>query len=132
MRLPRPTPERQDSSVRAGFTLAEVMAAMLFLIIVVPVAIGAIRVAGRAGESGARRIEAARVADRILNETVATTNDSQAQTSGVIVENGHSYRWTLQNDAWAGTPLRLLTAEVTYSLQDRESSVLMSTVAEPQ
>lgn len=131
MRLPRPIPE-QARDARSGFTLAEVMAAMLFLIIVVPVALGAIRVAGRAGESGARRIEAARVADRILNETLVTTNASQAQRSGEIVENGHTFRWTLQSDAWAGTTLRLLTAEVTYSLQDRESSVRMSTVAEAQ
>ena len=58
----------------AAFTLAEVMAAMLFLAIVVPVAVEALHVSSLAGEVAARKGAAARIADRVLNESLIMTN----------------------------------------------------------
>src|SRR5215469_14289664 len=58
----------------SAFTLAEVLAAMLFLAIVIPAALEALHVAGLAGEVAARKGAAARLADRLLNESIVTTN----------------------------------------------------------
>src|SRR5580704_3582100 len=58
----------------AAFTLAEVLAALLFLAIVIPAAVEVLHVASLAGEVAARKSEAARVADRGLNENLVTTN----------------------------------------------------------
>ena len=63
---------------QAGFTLAEVMAALLFLAIVIPTAVEVLHIASLAGEVAARKSEAARIADRILSESVVTTNWSGA------------------------------------------------------
>ena len=51
----------------AGFTLAEVLAALLFMAIVIPTAIEAMHLASRAGSVAARKSEAAVVAQRVLS-----------------------------------------------------------------
>jgi type II secretory pathway pseudopilin PulG len=114
----------------AGFTLAEVLAAMLFMAIVVPVAVEAYRVAGLAGEVSVRKAEATRVADRVLNESIVMTNWTHAGLSGTVVENGHEFRWTLRNQLWpTDVTMQLLTAEVTFSTGGRDYSVRLNTLA---
>jgi len=117
-----------------GFTLAEVMAALFFLTIVLPVAIGALQVASRSGEVAERRTAAARIADRVLNETVVTTGTPALQQRGTIVENGRPFRWTLQRDSWpvtltSTTSLQVLTVNVAFSAQGRDYDLHMSTLA---
>jgi len=62
----------------AGFTLAEVLAALMFLAIVIPTAVEALHVASLAGEVAAGKSEAARVADRVLNESIVTPTGATA------------------------------------------------------
>jgi hypothetical protein len=114
----------------AAFTLAEVLAAMLFMAIVIPVVVQALHVASMAGEVSARKAEAARVADTILNENIVTTNWNQSVLSGTVIDNGHEYRWTLNNQAWAAdSAIQLLSAEVTFSAGARQYSVRLNTLA---
>jgi type II secretory pathway pseudopilin PulG len=56
----------------SAFTLVEVLAALAFMAIVIPVAVEGLRVANLAGQVGQRRAVAARIADRILNELFVT------------------------------------------------------------
>jgi prepilin-type N-terminal cleavage/methylation domain-containing protein len=119
---------------RAGFTLAEVLVALLFLAIVIPVAVEALTIASRAGEVAARKSEAARVADRVLSESIVTTNWISGQ-SGTITEGTLDFRWTLSHQTWPQDPLaqmELLTAEVKFSAQGKDYAVKMSTLASPQ
>lgn len=112
----------------AAFTLVEVLAALLLMAIVIPVAMEALHTATAAGMIGVRKTEAARVADRILNESIVTTNWNQF-ASGTTTENGHQYRWTLRNETWAAdSAMQLLTAEVEFSTQGRNSAVYLSTL----
>jgi type II secretory pathway pseudopilin PulG len=113
-----------------GFTLAEVLAAMLFMAIVIPTAVEAYRVASLAGEVSVRKAEATRVADRVLNENIVMTNWTQSSLSGTVSENGHSFRWELKNQLWAlDSTMQLLTAEVAFSAGGREYSVRLNTLA---
>ncbi len=112
-----------------AFTLAEVLAAMLFLAIVIPVAVEALHVAGLGGEVAARKSEAARVADRVLNESLVTSNWSNGQRSGTITEGVLDFRWKLSSQNWPQDSMQMLTAEVTYSAQGKDYSVKMSTLA---
>jgi len=121
----------------AGFTLAEVLAALLFLAIVIPAAVEVLHVASLAGEVAARKSEAARVADRVLSESIVTTNWSGRQ-SGTISEGILDFRWTVTSQNWSqmspaqsASPLQLVTAQVTYSAQGKDYSVKMSTLASP-
>jgi hypothetical protein len=119
----------------SAFTLAEVLAAMLFLAIVIPAAVEALHVASLAGEVAARKGVAARIGDRILNESIVTTNWNVGSQNGTIAEGAEEFHWTLNNQNWpvdTTAAMRLLTAEVTFSAQGHDYSVMMSTLANVQ
>jgi len=115
-----------------GFTLAEVLAALLFLAIVIPTAVEALHVASLAGEVAARKSQAARVADRILSESLVTTNWSSGIQSGTLTEGIQDFQWKLTTATWPQDSMELLTAEVTFSAQGKDYSVKLSTLANMQ
>ena len=118
----------------AAFTLAEVLAALLFMAIVIPAAIEGMHIASLAGTVAERKGEAARVAQRLLTESLVTTNWNQAVQSGTLTEGRRQFRWTLHNDPWNQDPnqnvIRQLSVEVVFAAQNRDYSVRMSTLAD--
>ena len=129
-------PRRPDAVARrpyqAGFTLAEILAAMLFMAIVIPAAVEAMHVASLAGEVAARKGAAARVADRVLNESIVATNWNVGSQNGTVTEGAEEFHWTLSSRNWPVDSMQLLTAEVTFSAQGHDYSVTMSTLANLQ
>jgi type II secretory pathway pseudopilin PulG len=116
----------------AGFTLVEVLAALLFLAIVIPTAIEALHMATLSGEVAVRKSAAARVADRVLNESIVMTNWNSGTQSGTVTEGAQNFNWTLTSQTWPQDSMQLLTAEVKYSAQGKDYSVKLSTLANPQ
>jgi type II secretory pathway pseudopilin PulG len=118
----------------AGFTLAEVLAALLFMAIVIPVAIEGMHIASRVGTLSERKGEAARVAQRLLAENLVTTNWNQAVQGGTLTEGQREFNWTLHSDPWNQDPsqnvMRQLTVEVKFTAQNRPYSVRMSTLVD--
>jgi len=105
---------------------------MLFLAIVIPAAVEAMHLASLAGEVAARKGAAARVADRILNESLVTTNWSNGTQSGTTSEGAEEFRWTLTSAAWPeNAALMTLTAEVKFSAQGKDYAVKLNTLAVP-
>jgi len=118
-------------SHEAAFTLVEVLAALTFMAIVIPVAVAALRVASLSGEVAARKAEAARIADRVLNEAIVTGTWNQPMQSGTINENGLEFRWTVRSEARTQDAMQLVTAEVIFSAQGRDFPVRLSTLEPP-
>ncbi len=118
---------------QAGFTLAEVLAALLFMAIVIPVAIEGLRVASLAGTVADRKSQAVRVAQRLLDETLVTTNWNKAVQAGTVVEGDRQFRWSLRSEPWNQDGRlyapRLLSLEVTFAVQNRDYSVRLSTLS---
>jgi type II secretory pathway pseudopilin PulG len=115
---------------RWGFTLAEVLAALAFMAIVIPVAVEGLRVANLAGQVGERKSEAARVAERILNEYLITNQGLGGTSGGAIQEGMRDYQWTLRTDTWREDTMRLVTVEVVFTVQGRDYRVHLSTLTE--
>ena len=118
----------------AGFTLAEVLAALMFMAIVIPAAIEGLRIASLAGTVAVRKAEAARVAQRLLTESLVTTNWNQSAQSGTLTEGLRQFSWTMRNDPWNQDPsqnvMRQLSVEVTFTAQNKPCSVRMSTLVD--
>ena len=125
-----PTPNRDRPKITA-FTLAEVLAAMLFLAIVIPAAVEAMHVASLAGLVAARKGAAARIAENVLNESIVTTNWTGAAQSGTVSEGPQDYQWTLTSQSWPQASMQMLTATVTFQAQGNDYSVQLSTLANP-
>ena len=124
---------RNGENSRA-FTLAEVLAAMVFMAILIPVALEGLSIASRAGEVASRKSEAGLVAEKILNETIATTNWNTSGQSGTVRQGIRDFRWKLNNEAWnqdsSQSGMRLLSVEVTFEAQGRDYTLRMSTLAD--
>jgi len=109
---------------------------MMFLAIVVPVAVEALHVSSLAGEVAARKGAAARIADRVLNESLVTTNWTGGTQYGTVAEGPLDFNWTLTSQSWPqdsqqGT-IMMLTAEVKFQAQGKDYSVTLSTLANAQ
>jgi type II secretory pathway pseudopilin PulG len=128
----RPTnrPSSAARPRRAGFTLAEVLAALVFMAIVIPVAVEGLRVANLAGQVGERKAVAARIAERVLNELVVTRQWQTSTQGGTIQEGPQQYRWSMRLETWNQSVLRLLTVQVTFPVQGQDYDVHLSTVVD--
>ena len=122
---------RSSRAKRAGFTLAEVLAALVFMAIVIPVALQGLRVASRAGSVAERKAIGARLAERKLNELIVTGQWQSASQRGTMQEGWQTYQWNLDSESWAEDgAMRLLTVHVTVPVQGRDYDVQVSTLVD--
>ena len=119
---------------RSAFTLAEVLAAMVFLAILIPVALEGLSIASSVGEVATRKGEAALVAERVLNESIITTNWNRSVQTGTVRQGPREFPWTLRNDPWNQDPnqstMRLVSVEVKYFVHGRERAFTLTTLAD--
>ncbi|HEY3861110.1 MAG TPA: prepilin-type N-terminal cleavage/methylation domain-containing protein [Verrucomicrobiae bacterium] len=116
---------------QAGFTLAEVLAALLLMAIVIPVAMQGLRVATTAGEVGQRKMVAARIGNKVLNEMKVTYQTHGAGQTGVAQEHGVSYRWNVKTQGWTEDTLSqmsLATVTVSFLASGKNYDVQLSTL----
>ena len=120
--------KRIASRSRAGFTLAEVLAALVFMAIVIPAAVQGLQIASLAGQVAQRKSAAVRVADRLLNETILTSQAKVANQSGSIQEGPYLYRWRTRNEPWQLDAIHLITMQVNFEVQGKDYDVRLSTL----
>ena len=128
----RPT-HRPFSTKRAcaGFTLAEVLAALVLMAIVIPVAVEGVQLASRAGSVGERKAAAARIADTVLNEIIVTRQWQQASQQGAVQEGAQTYQWQMKLEPWSeDSVMRLLTIQVSVPVQGKDYDVKLSTLVD--
>jgi len=125
------TPKRhRTNQQRRGFTLAEVLAALAFMAIVLPAAVQGLRIANLSGQVAERKGIAARVADRLLNEAVVTGQWKESTQSGTIQEGPYQYRWQIRNEAWQKDAIRLVSIQVTFPIQGQDYDVRLATLVD--
>jgi hypothetical protein len=104
--------------------------ALLFLAIVIPVTIEGLQLASYAGQVGQRKAIAARLAENLMNELIATGTWQTGLGSGTWQEDHLEFRWVAQVGSWPEGPHRLLTIRVTFPVQGREQEVRLSTLVD--
>ena len=116
-----------------GFTLAEVLAALLFMAIVLPVAIEGLHIASLAGAVATAKGQAARIAQNVLSQNLVSTNWLQT-LQGTTTEGQRTYRWILSSDSWNQDPtqtsMRELSVKVIYTVRGRDYDVKLSTLVD--
>jgi len=121
---------RVERRGHSAFTLAEVLAALAFMAILIPVVVECLGIASRASEVAERKSHAARIAANVLNESIVTTNWAESSQSGTVEDGSQQYQWTLENAPWNQDPMRQLTVDVKYSVQGKDYSVQLSTLVD--
>jgi hypothetical protein len=108
-----------------------VLAAMLFMAIVIPVAMQGLQLASLAGEVGQRKMAAVRIANKELNELKVTGLLQNGGQSGVVTDGGLTYRWSVKDEPWTEdplTPMTLATLIVAFTAQGKSYDVRLSTL----
>ena len=114
----------------AGFTLVEVLATLVLLGIVVPVAMRGVSMALAAASTARRTAEAASLAQAKLNELIIDGTWQTSGTTGDFSPDHPEYRWTCANAARDyGTYEVALT--VTWTQRGRERSLSLTTLVYP-
>lgn len=118
-----------------GFTLVEVLAAMLLIAIVLPAVMQGITLSVNAGNAARRRTEASGLAQSKLAELIATDEWQTGAMSGDFSPDWPDYRWEATAQAWGqdttGMGLQEIDLRVIWTARGREDSVEVSTLVHP-
>ena len=111
-----------------GFTFIELLATVVFLGIIMPVAMQSIGLCTRLGGQSRRQIEAASLARTKLTELTCTGDWQSGEKSGDFGEDWPGYRWTAVVSSWTDSTVSQLELTVTWQSQSRERSVTFTTL----
>lgn len=116
---------------KGGFTLAEVLAALLFMAILIPVTMQGVSVASRAGILGQRKAAAMRIAERVLNEQLVSGQIGTATPYGTVADGETNYPWAMITEPWSEDSMTVLTVRVSFDVQGVTFDVAASTLYDP-
>jgi prepilin-type N-terminal cleavage/methylation domain-containing protein len=120
-----------------GFTLIEVLAALLLMAVVMPVVMNGISLATRTSSTARRRDEAAGLAQAKLAEIIATGQWQNGNLSGDFSPDWPEYRWEAALQAQMNSNIGISTTEVTlqqldlrviWKARNAEDSLTLSTL----
>ena len=117
---------------QGGFTLMEVLAAIAFLVIVLPVAMHGISLAVAAADVAKYKAEGAVLAQSKLNELQATREWQSGNQGGDFGEDHPEFRWTAELLAWNATPVQQLDVHVFWRSGGQERQVTLSTLVDTE
>ena len=112
----------------AGFTLVEVLAAMAFLGILMPVVISALFVSSRAAVISERSTIATQLGENKLNEMMLGGAWTSESGRGDFGEQWPGYRWEMTKSAWESSTMTELMLDVFYTVQGAERDLRLSTL----
>jgi len=112
----------------SAFTLIEVLATMVLVGIVLPVAVDAILLATATAGYARDQVESASLAQNLMSEIIASGDYQDIESSGQFGTHRTECRWSAQWDEWDAPRLKQLTVTVTWQRRRRERGVALSTL----
>ena len=113
---------------RPAFTLVEILATLVLVAIILPVAMSGISLALSVADESRRETEAASLAQNKMAEIIATGLWQTASLGGDFAPDWPDYRWSAQVTDWQVTTLRQVDVLVLWTNRGRERSVKVSTL----
>lgn len=133
MKFSMPKAECRMPNRKSGFTLIEVLVALLFIAIVLPALMQGISVASGMASDARHRTEAAGLAQSKLAEIVTAAAWQSGVSSGDFGTDWPGYRWQLAVSPWTsdqtGQNVQQLDVTVTYNSRGSDRTVKLSTLA---
>jgi prepilin-type N-terminal cleavage/methylation domain-containing protein len=113
---------------RAGFTLIEVLASLLLIALIVPVALNGVSLAVALSASAKQQREATTLAASKLAELTATGTWQQGNASGDFAPDWPAYHWDLVVSGWQDPSVSSLQVRVIWTARAAEHSVTLTTL----
>lgn len=116
------------SRAQPGFTFVEILAALVFLGILMPVVVSALTLSNSAAVIAERTSAAVRLGENRLNELTLADAWTSAETRGEFGPEWPGYRWELSRADWEAGDMTELAMNVFFQVQGREHVVHLSTL----
>ena len=128
--MPRMHPSRAARRRHAGgFTFAELLATVVLIGIIMPVAMQTISLCTRLAGQSRKELEGACLARTKLTELVTSGDWQSAGRAGDFGSDWLGYRWTADVSNWTDSVVSQIDVTVSWQSQGRDRSVTLSTLA---
>jgi prepilin-type N-terminal cleavage/methylation domain-containing protein len=124
------TIKRYDSF--GGFTFIELLATIVLIGIIMPVAMRSIGLCTRLGGHSRRQIEAASLARTKLTELTTSQDWKTSEKRGDFGSDWPGYQWTAAVSNWTDSVVSQLDLTVTWQSQGQQRSLTLSTLVYPE
>jgi len=115
----------------SAFTFVEILAALVFLAILIPAVLEGLTLANRASVQAERSALATELAQNKLSELTLNDAWATAETRGDFGDDWPGIRWEATQSTWDMDAMTVLTVEVFFPVQGQERSVSLSTLVNP-
>jgi len=115
-----------------GFTFIELLATVVLIGIIMPVAMHSIALCASLGGQARRQMEAASLARTKLTELTASDDWKTSQKDGDFGDDWPGYRWTAEVSSWTDSTMSQLDLTVFWQSRGKERSVTLSTLVNPE
>ncbi len=123
--------------------MVEVLAALALMAIVIPVVMRGLQIASLAGSVSQRKALAARIGERLLNESVVNAQWNRGGQSGTEQQGPYEFRWVMRNEVWKPTiqisqdavtenAIHQVSVDVSFAAQGKSYAVSLSTLVNVQ
>jgi general secretion pathway protein I len=135
---PQPSPglPGEGEMRRRGFTLIEVLAAVMLMALVLPAVMRGISMADKAADDARHRTEAAGLAQTELAEIVATQSWQTGDQTGDFSPDWPAYSWKSAVAPWvgdtSGAGIQQIDLTVTWTSRGQVQSLNLTTLAYPR
>jgi len=113
---------------RRAFTFVEILAAMAFMGILIPVVVSALLVSNRAAVVSERSSVAMQLAENRLNLMVIDDSWTSESSRGDFGDQWPDYRWELTKIDWQTGAMTELSFDVIFQVQGRDHDVRLTTL----
>lgn len=122
------SPRRANATLRHGMSLAEVLATITIVAIVIPVAMQGVSLATSLASVTRQRAEATALAESKLSELVATGDWQATALAGDFGADWPNYRWRAAVSNWEEPDMRLVELQVQWSARGQDREVKLDTL----
>lgn len=118
---------------RRGFTFVELLATVVLIAVIMPVAMRSIGLCTRLGGQSRRQMEAASLAKAKLTELMVTGEWQDGNQRGQFdTKDWPGYEWSVTVSNWTDTTVRQLALTVSWRSVGRQRSVTLTTLMYPE
>lgn len=123
---------RTSHSPSSGFTFIELLATVVLIAVIMPVAMRSIGLCTQLAGQSRRQVEAASLAKAKLTELIVTGDWEKGNKKGDFEKDWPGYEWSITVSNWTDALVRQLELTVSWRSMGRPRTVTLSTLVYPE
>ena len=120
--------QNKSSTSCGGFTLIEILAALLLIGLILPAAMKGVSMASILISDSARKYEALDLAETKLAEIMLQEDWQHSSASGTFEDEYDQYQWTMDVSDWTVTGIKQVDLTVFWQQRNRQRDLTLSTL----